>query len=258
MPSKRIRSLVIFSGLVLAFVAWNFYEINVQAYAKVTSSISNNFVNVAKLFTDDRNNDEITIRDELGNDVLWSWGGDYRKSDVNDKRPIRKWGCNRMEVPLIFVHIGKCGGGSVRARIAAGAVNYTDTAVAWQNSHSMGAYYPVAVAVEGNGTDEEVMEKAYFCNSVHGNYRSSDKEETFEGTMKCNASTPLGHMIGCPEVLKKANICLPGACDATSPSCRIVYVGHNLLGRCVCVCVMGMYFYKVFNGYMMYDVWSMR
>eukprot|EP00814_Leptocylindrus_danicus_P022384 CAMPEP_0116004586 /NCGR_PEP_ID=MMETSP0321-20121206/681_1 /TAXON_ID=163516 /ORGANISM="Leptocylindrus danicus var. danicus, Strain B650" /LENGTH=444 /DNA_ID=CAMNT_0003472897 /DNA_START=380 /DNA_END=1714 /DNA_ORIENTATION=+ len=133
-----------------------------------------------------------------------------------------------METPLIFVHIGKCGGGSVRARLAAGALNYTK-GTKWVESDKAGSYYPVATKV-ANGAEEVVMEKAYFCNSKHLNYRSSTKEKSYEGTLACNSTTPLGHMIGCPELLM-VNFCQPGACEATSSSCRIVYAGHNLLGN---------------------------
>jgi len=176
-----------------------------------------------------RNGKHTIMRDELGNDVLWSWGREYLEAASHEK-PIRKWGCNRMETPLVFVHIGKCGGGSVRARLAGGALNYTKN-IGWHKSPEYGAYYPVMM--KPNGTEEVgVMEKAYFCNSKHSNFRSTtERELTFEGTAPCNSSTPLGHMIGCPEVLEKVNYCLPGACESTSSSCRIVYVGHNLIGN---------------------------
>lgn len=40
------------------------------------------------------------------------------------KATIRKWGCNITDTPLIFVHIGKAGGGNIRARFSASALNY--------------------------------------------------------------------------------------------------------------------------------------
>jgi hypothetical protein len=52
--------------------------------------------------------------------------------------------------PLIFVHIGKSGGGSTRVRFAAGALNLTDDQK-WYNSHATsGAYYPM---VNQNGKE---------------------------------------------------------------------------------------------------------
>lgn len=59
---------------------------------------------------------------------------------THDFAPIRSWGCQRRnETPFIYVHIGKAGGGHVRARIAASALNYEasiwDRAAKQKNNH---------------------------------------------------------------------------------------------------------------------------
>ena len=51
-------------------------------------------------------------------DTLWQF-------QPSNTKEIRRWGCNRTETPLIFVHIGKSGGGIVGSRIEASSLNYT-------------------------------------------------------------------------------------------------------------------------------------
>mmetsp|Transcript_65367 Transcript_65367/g.181790 ORF Transcript_65367/g.181790 Transcript_65367/m.181790 type:complete len:455 (+) Transcript_65367:57-1421(+) len=130
---------------------------------------------------------------------------------------IRKWGCHRTETALIFVHIGKSGGGSVRARLAAAALDYnrSNWFAGGQDDH----YYPLP-----NG------ERAKFCNSLHPNHRLPDtrlKWKTYEGTVPCNATTPLGMALACRETFRRH--CR--GCAAHQTHCHTVYVGHNGLGN---------------------------
>ena len=56
--------------------------------------------------------------------------------------PIRSWGANLTTTPLIFVHIGKAGGGTIRARFAAARPNF---AAAHWRTPDPDAVYEVAV-----------------------------------------------------------------------------------------------------------------
>ena len=129
---------------------------------------------------------------------------------------IRRWGCGRTETPLIFVHIGKAGGGTVRGRIAASSLNYTKS----KFYQADGSYYPV-----WNGSG---ITKARFCNSCNQHYLPF-VERVFEGNMPCNATTPLGLAIACPKPLNPPKSDL-GCDDPASEHCHLVYVGHNFLG----------------------------
>lgn len=135
----------------------------------------------------------------------------------SDSNEIRQWGCNRTETPLIFVHIGKSGGGSVRARIAASSLNFTKK----DHRHLDESYYPLA-----NG------KKARFIASTFAIHLPS-KERSYEGTSPCHASTPIGGAIGCPETVGRIRRFAPrrlGECNEDSNDCNLVYVGHNLFG----------------------------
>ena len=224
---------------------------------------------------------------------------------------IRSWGCNLQTSPLLFVHIGKAGGGSVRARFAASALNYTrglamddqteandvdETSGIEENMQQQrrrrlavgggrgngrngrgkrggggggggkrkawakvtdGSYYPMLAG------KNHTPSRGYFCNSGHSNRRPTLDGKTFEGTLMCEATTPLGRVIACPEPIeasryqgqmaltngdeavdeddeaemvakngnekpgKRCNI--PG-CELNSPYCHQVYVGHNAIG----------------------------
>jgi hypothetical protein len=154
---------------------------------------------------------------------------------------IRTWGCNLQQTPLIFIHIGKSGGGMVRARFAAAAQDYSR--LNWK-SMGDGAYYPLRPTDKSNnnsthnphGIDSSNLRvlrernKAYFCNSGHANFKSTGAR-SYEKTLYCHATTPLGQAVSCPEpVNRKSGQCQQG-CDIHSDSCRTVYVGHNLLGN---------------------------
>jgi hypothetical protein len=134
---------------------------------------------------------------------------------------IRKWGCQRNETPLIFVHVGKSGGGMVRARFAAGAQSYNRTA--WNNAEEDEHYYPIS--------DNR---KAKFCNSLNHHARAPINETTFEmppsfeGSILCNATTPLGFAIACPQPLMK--LCQGCQSFLKSDQCDTIYAGHNYIG----------------------------
>lgn len=136
----------------------------------------------------------------------------------SNKSEIRRWGCNRTETPLIFVHIGKAGGGSVRARIAASSLNYTRKRL----KETDDSYYPVSVT-----------EKARYVSSCYSNWLLS-YEKTFEGTRPCHASTPIGRAIACPEttthLYRQCRQQRHGECDPFSATCHLVYAGHNFFG----------------------------
>ena len=208
---------------------------------------------------------------------------DYNDSDgssVNTMNNIRSWGCERRhEAPLIFVHIGKAGGGSIRARLAASALDYNREQWAKAGTDTT-YYYPmkeerrlVTERDSQKNTMETVVHKGIFINSQFPNFRPSvpkdptnvtdlDMElannivwKTFEKTMPCRATTPLGQAIACPFIktdsqLYKAGVSGEGDSANTNPRqqqqqqkakkkrdacrghrCNVVYVGHNLLGN---------------------------
>jgi hypothetical protein len=120
----------------------------------------------------------------------------------NNKPPIREWGCHRSETPLIFVHVGKAGGGEIRARLAGAAEDYNRTT--WHVPDQDNRFYPI-----GNGIDATTEgRKAKFCNSIYANSRLipennhttplRNPKDSFEGELFCNATTPFGMAIACP------------------------------------------------------------
>jgi hypothetical protein len=132
---------------------------------------------------------------------------------------IRRWGCDRRETPLIFVHIGKAGGGSVRARFAAAALDYKRWN--WKQLNKDKHYYPVSDGVRD----------AKLCNSANQNFRipnSTIQPTSFEGNGLCNATTPIGMAVACPQFYGQGKC---GGCEnLSSADCHTVYVGHNFLG----------------------------
>jgi hypothetical protein len=139
----------------------------------------------------------------------------YRAAKTEE---IRVWGCDRTETPLIFVHVGKAGGGSIRVRLAASSLNYSEV----ENPlHVDVSYYPMSNT-----------SKAHFCNSCSNSHFPGQKY-SFEGSTPCNASTPIGHAIACPNSLKRlARLTskTDGECGVASNTCRVVYAGHNYVG----------------------------
>ena len=146
-----------------------------------------------------------------------------------DREGIRKWGCKRIETPLIFVHIGKSGGGSIRARLAASSHNYTK-GQQWDKTD--GSYFSLGVN-NNNSNDSDSI--ARFCSSCAPNHMLTD-ERSFEGSVPCHASTPLGHAIACPNTVigPKGRPSMSerthGRCDIYSETCQVVYAGHNYFG----------------------------
>lgn len=140
---------------------------------------------------------------------------------------IRSWGCGLVTTPVIFIHIGKAGGGSVRARFAAAALDYNRTNWKVQEDES---YYAIPSSNASRPAEEE---RAYFCNSGWSNARYA-WHKSFEGTVTCPAVTPLGLAVACPgtmDTMKRCRACRffpPAQSDTTG--CHHVYVGHNFLG----------------------------
>ena len=139
------------------------------------------------------------------------------------------------------------GGGSVRARFAAAALNYTRGNDDWRNSQDSTAYYDIVdndnsndnrTTLAASSSSSSSSSRAYFCNSKLPNYRYYQENRTYEGTLPCRALTPLGQAVACPGVSFDACLGCPiqqtnnnnidGTADA---SCHRVYVGHNLLGN---------------------------
>uniref|UniRef100_A0A7S0TDJ3 Sulfotransferase domain-containing protein n=1 Tax=Pseudo-nitzschia delicatissima TaxID=44447 RepID=A0A7S0TDJ3_9STRA len=179
---------------------------------------------------------------------------------------IRKWGCYRRETPLIFVHIGKAGGGEIRERLAASAQNSTRDQ--WHQPTHDNHYYPIAMDIK------EGFRRGKFCNSLNANVKIpknnntrplTERKKSFEGDVFCNATTPFGMAIACPNSHRnrRTGSYVPSVClqcndeyylehqyytknlgakerakasamliDPPDPghSCDTVYVGHNNFG----------------------------
>jgi len=154
-----------------------------------------------------------------------NWSPDWLQRVLGGSA-IRSWGCHRTETPMIFVHIGKAGGGSARTRLAASALNYTRTGSrSWANPILDEHYYPVSPTHRGK-----------FCNSRNRDAHSPSTVlfkvgtpfKPYEGTITCNATSPLGIAVACPEVFSSVR-CL-GCANVKSKHCHTVYVGHNTMG----------------------------
>jgi hypothetical protein len=137
---------------------------------------------------------------------------------------IRNWGCDLMQTPLIFVHIGKSGGGTVRARLAASASNYTRAARAWPIDLLDNSYYPVG-SVVGPSSDKNNNDtkRGFFCDKGHPQYRVTPGQGQ-EKSLFCHAMTPLGQSIACPEPLTWTHGQCK-RCDPLSDHCPVVYTG---------------------------------
>jgi hypothetical protein len=146
-------------------------------------------------------------------------------SQFSDLTSIRSWGCNRSETPLIFVHIGKSGGGSVRARFAAGAENFTRAK--WWDVKGDNHFYPVQLSTG--------IARGSFCSSANRHFRmpylKRAKNVAFEGITDCFATTPVGSIVGCPAIWRSNEQC-QGCSDSESDAgCHTVYAGHNFYGN---------------------------
>ncbi|CAB9519789.1 expressed unknown protein [Seminavis robusta] len=141
---------------------------------------------------------------------------------------IRQWGCTpRNETPFIFVHIGKAGGGGVRSRMAAAALDYNRSG--WHRIHEdPNYYYPV---YDENGQ----MHKGKFLASIYPSWLPKSlpqfhSEFEYEGYGFCGATTPLGSAIACPNE-QVPEFCMDHDNDTVSETrCDLVYMGHNVLG----------------------------
>jgi hypothetical protein len=136
---------------------------------------------------------------------------------------IREWGCNRHEAPFIFVHIGKAGGGGVRARIAASALDYS-TRDHWKGiARDTDHYYPI-----------QGQRRGKLCNSLVRHHRVPESTyipQSFEGRSPCNATTPMGMAVACPQTkTNRGTMTCMGCSDLNSTECHTVYVGHNHIG----------------------------
>jgi hypothetical protein len=149
-------------------------------------------------------------------------------AQYSDLTSIRKWGCHRPESPLIFVHIGKSGGGTIRARFAAAAENYTR--LKWWDYDRDNHYYPMPSA----NSSLVDFARGRFCSSGYINRRKPNMTrsgfKTFEGSFPCHATTPLGKFVGCPAFFKDGRGCR-GCRDLNAAGCYVVYAGHNLFGN---------------------------
>jgi hypothetical protein len=150
-------------------------------------------------------------------------------ASVKWDKSIKEWGCSRKETPLIFIHIGKAGGGGVRARIAASALDYARNHSWATERHLDDAYYPMEKQIITNtNTGETKTETVHggFCNYIFTNPYPESKSHP------CNARTPLGQAIACPfpEAIYDAPRCCKNA-NFNNTSCEhTAYVGHNFLG----------------------------
>ena len=141
---------------------------------------------------------------------------------------IRTWGCARNETPFLFVHIGKAGGGGVRARLAASALNYSKHRGDWFREHRDPTYYYPVYDEQGT------LHKGRFASSKLQNWVPPSLVQykgdfAWEGHAPCGATTPLGQAIACP---METQLCHdPREGDSTSNNrCDLIYMGHNVLG----------------------------
>jgi len=182
------RSIRLTVGSCIVFLALrtclNFFEI----HAMLEKEVQQNAVEV-----------------QLNNAFTESRSG-WESIDIDPVTNIRKWGCALDTTPLIYIHIGKCGGGSAYSRLQ-----------------------PVKEGYGGN--------KPRFCHRIHPLYLTnvSDAYKVHQGCLKCDAVTPLGHAIGCREPKgfcssKKKYIRLSTIRCRSCEGLRQVYFGHNYLG----------------------------
>ena len=147
--------------------------------------------------------------------------------NIDNETLIRSWGCSLTEMPFIFVHLGKMGGGSIRRQIAYSATNYTRSVEDWYKPELDDSYYMSSRFQNNNKSgSNRTNHKAYFCNSGHLHFMPIAKHESFEGTRVCLAMTPVGQALVCPE------LDAPNPCRRTNftPDDYVVYVGHNGVG----------------------------
>ncbi|KAL7564247.1 hypothetical protein ACA910_012274 [Epithemia clementina (nom. ined.)] len=162
---------------------------------------------------------------------------DQEDQDDHDD-DIRLWGCHLTQFPLVFVHIGKAGGGSIRRQIAAAAWNVTRNLAdphQWAHNDLDQSYYYIHHYHyhhdnHHNNNDRAILSssssfhhhnnnnhndtrdprltssllgptatKATFCNSGRFQHMPLAHHRTYEGTLRCSAQTMLGQALACPE-----------------------------------------------------------
>jgi hypothetical protein len=159
---------------------------------------------------------------------------------TTDERTIRRWGCQNSDTPFVFVHIGKAGGGTVRQRIALSQSNLTTDSTRFRDLQRVqGAYYPVTTTTKRSQEQESSTtttttttntRRATLCNSDANNYRPVYDMNTFEGTRRCNATTPIGQALACHFVPQPNQCFYPCTGGEEDGTCPVVYLGHNMLG----------------------------
>lgn len=169
---------------------------------------------------------------------------DGQNNNNNGDTKIRSWGCHLTQTPLIFVHIGKAGGGHIRARFAAAAWNITRDPRDWRRHDLDDSYYPINISNNQHNRHHQyghneshnkltMTSKAYFCNDMYRQHRIPTSREFLgkkyeTSVVYCQATTPLGIAIACPEPAQ--HMCR-GCNDMSSSTCNTVYVGHVSIGN---------------------------
>jgi hypothetical protein len=148
--------------------------------------------------------------------------------DHTATRTIRSWGSNVTTTPLIFVHIGKAGGGGVRARFAAARPDFTSSDWRTPDANASYSVRQPRLLSDGSTTNSTDVTKAYFCNSGHATFRSTQRS-LYEETLVCSATTPLGAALACPDHFQSLQTCAR-QCGPNDTACHQVYVGHNIVG----------------------------
>ena len=158
----------------------------------------------------------------------------------NNRTTIKSWGCTPLTAaPFIFVHIGKAGGGNVRARFAAAARNYSTILRGgdwWREHKDQGYYYPIAD--QTNGGQLHYYYRGRLASSQIKNWMPRALQPykgdfQWEGTAPCRATTPLGVMVACPmetPYCRERNTTTTTTTTTTGDRCDLVYLGHNVLG----------------------------
>ena len=171
-------------------------------------------------------------RQEVGKELGGTQTRHQSPSSLEYSSEIRQWGCSRNETPFIFVHIGKAGGGSIRARFAASALNYSRNR--WESYRSDPSYYYPVYDSQGS------LHKGRFVDSDAANFLPISPFPfaafQFEGVFRCHSTTPIGHMIACHNNGKGVHTKQMGVCKShrapknNEERCDILYMGHNALG----------------------------
>ena len=173
-----------------------------------------------------------------------------RARDGAERRPSRNARVEdpsaRAQVPLIFTHVGKTGGRTIRRNIALGGnKRKKGGSFSWKTDSSFyalasGAHAEFCSSCEpsfcarGRGSCGDGMAHSGMrsCNArgrvdpprAESVRVESDAPSRGERRDPSQASTPLGQAIAC------ANARPDGPCSASSARCLRVYTGHNYLG----------------------------